>query len=366
MLVALQLSRECDIDNQTVSDAERWAQLLDRYLAGDCTREEWLEFQSLLDTDPSLKAHLELVRPWWQQRPADRLSGPRVDAAFDRLEPAIAATAASAHNALRQRKSHSRRVIRAIGSIAAIALFSWFGYAAVRRVTRVQHWAIETLRGQRRELTLPDGSHVDVGPESRIAFVMTGSSNLEVTLVGQAYFAVAHDARRRFVVQASNAIIEDLGTQFLVRSYPTDSGVQVLVTEGEVSARSVGRSETRRLTRGTRASVTTAGEISLSPERNADEYLAWTKGKLVFHDTPATRAIEDLSRWFDIDIVLADSGISAVRIRGALPTNDVDVALDAFASAAGLNWKRNGHKVVLYGHHLRAKSSANRTSSRSQ
>ncbi len=152
----------------------------------------------------------------------------------------------------------------------------------------------KTMRGQRTTLTLPDGSHVTLGANSRLSYpVGFGTVRRDVTLVGEAYFEVVHSQAQPFVVHAGDARTTVLGTSFSVRKYPEDSTLRVVVASGRVALDRV---------------ILDAGDMGLRSirgvqvQRDADVggKLSWMNGRLVFDNTELHNVLDELSRWYDV------------------------------------------------------------------
>jgi len=338
-----------------VSYPERWAILVDRYLAGDCNREELAELEGLLANDPSLKAYLAHAESLRRAGQEYRLSSPRVRSAFDRLQRTLSTADAldrslDSGNRPKPKAKSLRRLAGVTGLAAAAALLIWLGHVGLSAIiaSPPRGWTFATVRGQRSKIALPDGSRVDLAPESRLTFVSAPGSSRQITLVGQAYFSVVHDSRHKFVVHAGNAIFEDVGTRFLVRAYPGDSAVRVVVAEGAVRLAAAAAAGEYVLHSGMMAWVTRGQHgISVAQVTDTASYLAWTSGRLLFQGTPLLEVVADLSRWYGIDIVITDSALERVRIDGPLPAGDRDDALTILASLAHARLVWHGSTAAL-------------------
>jgi ferric-dicitrate binding protein FerR (iron transport regulator) len=212
------------------------------------------------------------------------------------------------------------------------------------RVTR----EYATERGQLMRVRLPDGTSVTLGAASRLHYVGEGATR-EVALEGEAVFNVVHDARHPFVVRAGGAVARDIGTTFGVRAYPGDSGARVVVAEGSVSLRAAGRAATaaRVLEPGELGRVERGGTPEVT-RVNAARYLSWADGRLEFDDVPLREVAAQLSRWYDVDVLLADSALGARRFTGSFQGESVDQVLAALAPPLHARYERRGRTVVLH------------------
>jgi transmembrane sensor len=182
---------------------------------------------------------------------------------------------------------------------------------------------IVTARGQRATVELRDGSHVTLGADSRLSIPADfGEATRTVTLDGEAYFDVVHDARRPFDVRTGFAVTRVLGTRFGVRGESDVESVDVVVASGKVALRRLDDSTTAVvLTDGQRARIGPSGAAEIDREVAADRWLAWTTGELVFDRTPLSEVVRTLERWYDVRVVLDDSTI-AVRRATAIVRSD--------------------------------------------
>ena len=99
-------------------------------------------------------------------------------------------------------------------------------------------------RGKEFSLRLSDGTQVWLNSESSLVFpVRFGDGPREVTVTGEAYFDVAHDASRRFVVHADTVSVSVYGTAFNISSYADEGAIETTLVRGSVEVRSGHRRE---------------------------------------------------------------------------------------------------------------------------
>jgi ferric-dicitrate binding protein FerR (iron transport regulator) len=171
----------------------------------------------------------------------------------------------------------------------------------------------------------------------------------EVTLEGEAYFDVIHDARRPFVVHVRNAVVRDVGTRFSIRAYPGDSAVRVLVTQGNVRlGRSLkGDSADALLGRGMLARIDAAGATTIRTRVDTLRYVSWTSGVLTFTSTPLREVVTELGRWYDVEFQLADSALGARRISANIGNQPLPRLLDQLAVMLDVHVSRGGRRITL-------------------
>jgi transmembrane sensor len=209
---------------------------------------------------------------------------------------------------------------------------------------------VVTRRGERLELGLPDGSRVLLGAAGRLRYDSTGfARERTVTLDGEAFFTIAHDATHPFVVHARGAATQVVGTVFGIRAYPEDTTVRVTVAEGRVLL----RPETGAPGSGTMLGRDDMGELDAGGHTavrhgvDASKYLAWVGGALRFERTPLSEVVRELERWYDLDIVVADSYAASVPVTATFPAQSADDVTRTLAALLDMRASREDGRIWL-------------------
>jgi transmembrane sensor len=160
---------------------------------------------------------------------------------------------------------------------------------------------LTTPRGGQYQLVLPDGTKVWLNAASSLTYptAFTGNSRT-VEMTGEAYFEVAHDRKRPFMVRVGGQMIEDIGTQFNVNAYTDEPAQVTTLLEGAVK---VGG---RLLRPGEKATVTGAtatgaGDIQVT-RGDPNQAVAWKNGLFDFTDVGLQTVMRQLSRWYNVDV----------------------------------------------------------------
>ena len=153
-------------------------------------------------------------------------------------------------------------------------------------------------RGGEYKLVLADGTTVWLNSDSHIRYPVTFSSNTrQVELEGEAYFEVAKDVEKPFIVRMNEYNVRVTGTQFNVRNYSNESLATTLV-EGGVQIERKGKVD--RLRPGQQA-VLENNEIRIRVV-NVEEQVAWRHGAFGFTQCRLENIMEELARWYDVDV----------------------------------------------------------------
>ncbi len=195
----------------------------------------------------------------------------------------------------------------------------------------------ETARGEFRKVQLSDRSVVSINSGSQVAVHLTDAQRRVTLGRGEAWFEVAKDRRRPFVVEAGDVRVRAVGTAFSVRRH-ADGGAEVLVTEGVVEVWANGGTAPRRtLAAGELAIVPADGSAArISADAGAvQRRLAWREGQLVFQNEPLGAAVAEFNRYNARQIVVTDPALHRKPLVGRYRidqpeefANDVHALLD--------------------------------------
>ena len=203
-------------------------------------------------------------------------------------------------------------------------------------------------RGMNRQLTLADGTRVWLNADSRLSYPESfeGKERREVSLVGEAYFEVAKDAERPFLVKTTQMETRVLGTRFNVRAYPAEEA-QVTLVEGSVEVSDRHRNSLR-LSAGEHAGLNTEGKLTSGKAEKAEAARSWTDGVFYFDDTELVEIMRELGRWYNIDILFTDRDIMRSRLHFQAERNGtLDEALELLNGMMRVKARIEDGKVII-------------------
>lgn len=320
-----------------------------RYVTGRCTPAEAAEFEEVLAADPELAARVESYREVWA-RVRDARGRWDTDAAWAELRE---------RHEERMRRRATRRIPAWLGRAAAILVLALGGmgvwglvpWDSIRDGRPVEMTEFATNPGQTARLRLPDGSQVILSVDTRLRVPENfGRKSRDLYLEGEAIFEVEHDDRRPFRVHTQGLIAEDLGTRFVVRRYAEDSATTVAVTEGQVElkpAAATASSEPYLLDPGDLGRVNDEGEVEIRRGIDAEAYLAWADGRLIFADTPLDDVVAQLRRWYAAEIRLADPALGERRISASFQGEPLQQVVNLLALTLDLDAERDEEGFVI-------------------
>lgn len=284
-----------------LDEAATWHARLD----DNASEAEWMAFASWLEADPCHRAAFDAMEA-------------AAGAAVAHLVAAGEATTARADAA--PRYVPHRWHVRALWAGAALAATVLLALIVLPRLTDTpERTTVATMVGERREVTLADGSALSLNTDTEIEVSLGRDRRTARLEKGEALFRIVRDAARPFTVAVGDRTISVTGTAFNVLRH--DGTVTVTVESGAVAVAT-----------GTRGAVRLdAGDQYLARE-GADSYriaetdpaaaLAWREGRIVFTEATLSEVASMLSRYFTRPIVLADADLAGLRFSGILKIED--------------------------------------------
>lgn len=231
----------------------------------------------------------------------------------------------------------------AAGLVVVLAGGAWFGYQVWRGPM------YQTPVGVVETVTITDGSRVTLNTDSQIQVNLTLHERQVQLKRGEAFFEVAKDPHRPFVVRAGRASVTAVGTQFSVRR--DTSATEVVVTEGVVRVEdsdSALPAAAQAAHAGQVARITDAGVLIQEEEiPKAEERLSWRVGVLIFRDAKLSEAVADFNRYNARKIVIADPAVGELRVAGSFRATSAEAFVHLLEQAFPLQVQEHDGDFVL-------------------
>lgn len=191
------------------------------------------------------------------------------------------------------------------------------------------------------DVMLADGSRVWLNNESSIRFpVAFVGDERRVEVSGEAYFEVAHDAHKKFLVVSGGSSVEVLGTHFNVNSY---SDLVTTLVEGSVRVR---RGDDQVVLHPGQQTKVLGNKIELVADANVQDAIAWKNGLIVFDHTSIEEIFKQIERWYDVEIS-ASGNLNVPEMIGGLPRSmSLTEVLKVLEENSKLIFKIQGKKVT--------------------
>lgn len=274
-----------------------------RMNSGDATVIDQQELAAWLAVDPTHRIEYEKLANVWAD--VDRIRDPRLSQNVQNMPRAFV----------------NRRLFLGGATLGITGgIIAWNG---LPDVIASDHY---TGTSEAKSITLSDGSLIDLDADSALSVDYTRMLRRITLQRGRAFFTVAKDTRRPFIVEAGDGSTTALGTQFIV--HLTDEDVTVAVQESAVSVLPKKGAVNTRLEAGESVSYK-AGQLSSIQKEALAAETGWLRGKLIFEDQPLRRVIADVNRYRSGTIRITDRSLLDLRVSGIFDIRNPDGVLDA-------------------------------------
>lgn len=265
---------------------------------------------------------------------------------------------------LRAQKPAPRRWLTSLQRVAAILILPFVGLSCFLLLKNTQKEQLVIVQidavvpveqeyitpaGMRSQIVLPDSSLVWLNASSRlIVQAGFGAGDRHVTLTGEAYFVVATNKEKPFVVGTSDMNIKALGTAFNVSAYPERAVLQTVLVNGGVEIETKTGSKLTMQPNQLVELNREDGAIELQHSVNAELYTAWTDGVLVFHKMQMEDITQTLERWFNVTIELRDPILKSYRYTGTFDNRSLEQILNYISISSDIGYRMNKDHITLY------------------
>ena len=196
---------------------------------------------------------------------------------------------------------------------------------------------------------LCDGTKVYLNSGTTLEFPSRFDGKVRsVILKGEAYFDVARNVSKPFVVEVDEMKVKVLGTSFNVKSYVDEPGVYATLVEGSVAILRDGQPE-KKIKPGEQAYYNKGvGTLSIA-EVDVKEFTSWKDGVFYFKDIALEEILRIVSRWYDLEVFYMNQGAKSVIYSGKLPMySSVEDVLRKFEISGDVRFELKGRTLTVF------------------
>ncbi len=270
---------------------------------------------------------------------------------------------------------HRRGIIWAAATILLIASLSLLYWQNQDNVSAHSLGnVVATKKGSKSQVTLPDGTRVWLNADSRLAYVGDFQGAVrEITLTGEAFFEVAKDVKRPFIIHANSIDIKVLGTVFNLRSYAGESTTETSLLHGKIEVTLHNQPDNKIILKPNEKLIvanTITNDNSKNIELNGKEdqmetplltlskirYVSndtlpteayWVQNKLAFDNETFDKVVSKIERWYNVEVVIRNEQLKEQHYTGYFEGNTLEDVMEALHISGGLNYKIKPGKVIV-------------------
>ncbi|SEW42742.1 FecR domain-containing protein [Chitinophaga arvensicola] len=339
----------------------RFDELITAKLSGTLDHSGEQELAALLEQHPEWGAELSVLEQYWQQAP--EVEEPSF-AVFREMMDKAEATPAAIVKPMHWWKPAAAAVVAGLLCMAGFHLWK----PRTQPDSNIQ--LVQTGKAERRQFVLSDGSKVHLNASSQLKCHLDPNSR-EIWLEGEAYFEVAKDVHRPFIVHAAALNIHALGTAFNVKAYPQDEQYETTLLEGAVEVYLNKKPEQKVRLRPYEKLLVGSHTALASPEEKLvikpvlskgalakalalpviDSTLretAWISNRLQFDSLSFEQLARELERWYGVQIEFRNEGVKKYIFSGSFASETVIQALQALQLTEDFHYKYQGTQIIIY------------------
>lgn len=361
---------------------DRFWLLVSLKITGEATEAELKELKEYLQNEPRQGLKVTVLEQTWRITPKESAGKEEAfNRHLQRLSQHLNEDVMQHDMPVTEEVKPKRSIMRRLAWVsvaAASVVFAWLIYKEnlihFQSNKQIAQNTITTKRGSKSKVQLPDGTHVWLNADSKITYNEEFQGRIrEVHLTGEAYFDVARDVDRPFVIHTNVIDIRVLGTAFNVRSYADEKNTETSLVRGsvEVTIRNhpekkftlkpndkliINNEQARVQTEEETNEKTTSQQIVLTwgkinyPSRQdtvATEAL-WTRNKLAFDKETFEEIAKKLERWYDITVDIKDETIRNTEFSMIIEDESLQQVMEALRVAGKFRYNIDKKTVVVW------------------
>ena len=324
-------------------DATYYEVLISKYLSGEAAPAELAELRDWVGLSDENRILFTRTRKAWALAESVHVeTNTDLDGEWAALQSRITWDEGGK---LRKLDTHHGKTLMRVAAIALVLIIPSMLYFLFFMSPKTNMLVADEIQV---ESTLPDGTQVTLNTGSSLQYPgKFKGGERKVALKGEAYFDVAHNKEKPFVIDAEDMQIRVLGTSFYVNTGNEDNNMEVVLLSGSVKLTYAGKE--MLLEPGEKAVVLKDfNEIVRQPSDDPN-LLAWKTRILRFNDTPLSDIVALLSRVYQHDIRIMNPKIEDCRITATFEKQSLEDVLLVLQSTLNIKVRPNGQTIELSG-----------------
>jgi ferric-dicitrate binding protein FerR (iron transport regulator) len=350
-------------------------------LSGEAGPDDLAELEKLLQATPEAVFQVEMLEKLWRQQ--NKLPQQKIDEAYSRhlqrlsnhlSEPAMQYTQSEVPLWPDEEEAPARRTYWWwLGGVAAsllVGIVLFFTLENGGKGKALSQNVVSTRLGSKSKVQLPDGTVVHLNSGSLLTYDQAFNGRLrEVRLSGEAFFDVAHNKDRPFIIHTASVDIKVLGTAFNVRAYPDEQTTETALIRGSVEVmlldnpdkKIVLKPSEKLVVQNKRDTVAVLEQpssdaaiplVTISKVHNVENdstvlETSWVDNKLAFDNESLETIAQKLERWYDVRIVITSEQLKKETYKATFEGESLEEVLNSLKIAGGFSFVINKKEVRI-------------------
>ena len=331
--------------------------LVCRKFSGEASNAELQELDLFLSTHPEFLQQYKLLSQHWEQH-----ENPNQVFVEEALQKTLHQLHLPVNNIYKTPvKIKSRSIFLPVMAVAASAavivvmalFFTKQSKKADLPVPLATFEKKQNSKGIKSTIQLADGSKVWLNADSKIQYPPTFDGNTrEIYLDGEAFFEVAKNPKKPFIIHLANGTVRVLGTSFNIRAYNNEKVVETSVATGRVAFIPKYKNEAKKqdtlfITPNNKVSyIYNVEKIKVAPTVAKDD-IAWTEGKMIFKAMSLLNIATELERNFGKKVVFTDDAAKQYILTGSFKNNTLEEVMYYLSKTKGFYYKITNTELMI-------------------
>lgn len=303
--------------------------------ANEATEEELKRLSELLTEDPvHQQIYDDYLRTWNLTGSAHGITLEEIQAEWQRVDEVIEGF---------YKPRTKVQFMRLAATFALLLLSTYFLYQFL-----FDNRTVEVTAEELSIQPMIDGTLITMNTGARLSY--NESYNLikrEMTLEGEAFFDVADDATKPFIIRAGDTKIEVLGTSFNVSAERDKITTEIVVVDGRVSV--VHENRAVVLVRGEKATINRKSGELMKIINDDPNFQSWRTMQFEFSDLPLSKVLDRLSDVFDVPLLLKNKGLAVCPVTVSFNNQSLESIVEVLTTTLDLTMEKTNKGLVFDG-----------------
>lgn len=326
-------------------------ELIEKYYLGKCSEEErlfverWMKSSEDEESKYTTRAIRKLKRETWEEiKLTNKSSFLEADQAYVRQTESRKQGRIISLNTVTRR--YAAVLLLCILSFSAYFTYNFYAVSENTQVADL-YQTVTTLRGEKRTVTLSDGSTIKMNYETEIRIPEQFEGNQRVVyLTGHAHFDVARDTERPFIIYTEDSKTQVLGTSFGINT-KEQGKTEIIVTSGRVAFSEKDQSDNL-------VTLTVNDKAILNPNKSITTYeveakklTAWKENRLAFYDQTVTEIIGVIEPWYDVKVTITNPDLLSREYTFVYDNPSLELLIERMSILAKFEYRIEGKRVII-------------------
>jgi len=330
-------------------------ELLGKYLSGNCSDEERISVKSWLKQSPDNQAVYDKYKQLWNYTASDVINTTvDVDKGWEELNRRINVAEHITVDLLGHKPILGKRFIYALTRVAAVLLIAFGLFYIFNSINSQKPENINYVADKihQQPVQLEDGSIVYLNKGAKITYPKTFTAeSRKISFEGEAFFEIAHNPDKPFIISSGELEVEVLGTSFNLCTCPEGEEMILYLESGKVRFSVVNTengaiNEQLILLPGQKGIFNKTNGTVCRSEFENQNYLAWKTGVLVFEKTPLNEVLSTIGQTYNMEIV-SDKSYEGLSLTARFDNEAPESIFESLRTIYGIDYSINDQTVLL-------------------